>query len=166
MEIKKILDKITARLLIFLMAMMTVNVVWQVVSRYLLGAPSSWTEELARFLLIWLGLLGAAYVAGQKKHLAITLLPSKLTQKKRQGLERLIAVLIIIFALVAFVVGGASLVYITFDLEQNSAALGIPLGVVYAVVPLSGLLVVLYKILELREIGNQVSDTSKMSDTE
>lgn len=166
MEIKKILDKITARLLIFLMAMMTVNVVWQVVSRYLLGAPSSWTEELARFLLIWLGLLGAAYVAGQKKHLAITLLPSKLTQKKRQGLERLIAVLIIIFALVAFVVGGASLVYITFDLEQNSAALGIPLGVVYAVVPLSGLLIVLYKILELREIGNQVSDTSEMSDTE
>lgn len=157
MNIKELLDKFTANLLIFLMAMMTINVVWQVVSRYLLGTPSSWTEELARFILIWVGLLGAAYVVGQKKHLAITLLPSKLSEIRRIKLQRLIALLIIAFVFVAFVIGGSNLVYMTFDLEQNSPALGIPLGVVYGVVPLSGLIIILYKFLELLEMNRTKS---------
>lgn len=157
MKLKETLNKITANVLIVLMAVMTVNVVWQVVSRYLLGSPSSWTEELARFILIWVGLLGAAYVVGQKKHLAITLLPSKLSKIKRLKLERLIALLIIGFAFVAFVIGGMNLVYMTFELEQNSPALGIPLGVIYSVVPLSGLIIIAYKFLDLIELRTQLS---------
>lgn len=158
MNLRIILDKVTANLLIILMAMMTINVVWQVVSRYLLGTPSSWTEELARFILIWVGLLGAAYVVGQKKHLAITLLPSKLSKIKRLNLQRLIALLIIAFVFVAFVVGGFNLVYMTFDLEQNSPAMGIPLGIVYSVVPLSGLIIIAYKLLELIELRGDHSN--------
>lgn len=157
MKLKETLNKITANVLIVLMAVMTVNVVWQVVSRYLLGSPSSWTEELARFILIWVGLLGAAYVVGQKKHLAITLLPSKLSEGKRLRLEKLIALLIIAFAFVAFVIGGMNLVYMTFELKQNSPALGIPLGVVYGVVPLSGLIIITYKFLDLMELRTEQS---------
>ncbi|WP_316931840.1 TRAP transporter small permease [Parabacteroides distasonis] len=47
---------------------------WQVLSRYILVSPSSVTDELAGYLLIWVGLLGAAYVSGKNEHLAIDLL--------------------------------------------------------------------------------------------
>jgi TRAP-type C4-dicarboxylate transport system permease small subunit len=53
------------------MIMMVLNVAWQVLTRFVLQNPSSYTEELARYLLIWLGLLGAGYCVGQRSHLAI-----------------------------------------------------------------------------------------------
>ena len=55
------LDKFLRGMLVFLMTAMVFSVSWQVVSRYLFSSPSSWTEEVARFLLIWIGTLGAAY---------------------------------------------------------------------------------------------------------
>ena len=57
---RKALDIILERILIMLMVLMVFDVVWQVASRYLIGIPSTFTDELAGFLLIWLGLLGAA----------------------------------------------------------------------------------------------------------
>ena len=63
MRIRKIIDKMLESLLIILMAVLVIDVLWQVASRYLLTSPSSITDELAGFLLIWVGLLGAAYVA-------------------------------------------------------------------------------------------------------
>ena len=71
---RKIIDKGLELSLIFLMAFLVVDVLWQVLSRYILVSPSSVTDELAGYLLIWVGLLGAAYVSGKNEHLAIDLL--------------------------------------------------------------------------------------------
>ena len=60
---RRMIDKGLEGLLVFLMAFLVVDVLWQVVSRYVLVSPSSVTDELAGYLLIWVGLLGAAYVA-------------------------------------------------------------------------------------------------------
>ena len=68
---RKIIDKGLELSLIFLMAFLVVDVLWQVLSRYILVSPSSVTDELAGYLLIWVGLLGAAYVSGKNEHLAI-----------------------------------------------------------------------------------------------
>lgn len=142
------LDQFTGALLALLMAVMTVDVLWGVFTRYVVGSQSPWTEELARFLLIWIGLLGAAYVAGQNKHLAIDILPGKLRGRSRRRLLRSIDLLIILFAGTTLVIGGIRLVYITYKLGQASAALQLPLSVVYAIVPLSGLLVIIYKLAD------------------
>lgn len=142
---RKIIDRVLGRFLAFLMGLMVVDVVWQVFSRYILGSPSSFTDELARFLLIWIGILGAAYVSGKGGHLAIDLLPEKLTGRRRDRLLKAIDLLILLFALAVFCIGGVRLVYITLVLDQTSAALQIPLGYVYAVLPISGLLIVYYK---------------------
>lgn len=71
---RKIIDKSLEAILIFLMAFLVVDVLWQVTSRYVLASPSSVTDELAGYLLIWVGLLGAAYVSGCNEHLSIDLL--------------------------------------------------------------------------------------------
>lgn len=147
-------DKILAWFLIALMGIAVLNVLWQVFTRWALQDPSSYTEELARYLLIWIGLLGSAYAVGKKLHLAIDLVPMKLEGRARRWLEIAIQLLIFAFALAVLVGGGIRLVVLMLRFGQVSAALGVPLGIVYLVLPLSGLLIMLYSGVE---IGEQVA---------
>jgi TRAP-type C4-dicarboxylate transport system permease small subunit len=134
-----------------LMGLAVLNVLWQVFTRYVLQNPSAYTDELSRFLLIWVGLLGASYAAGKRMHLAIDLLPGALSERGRAALGLVIEGLVAGFALSVMVFGGARLVSLTLLLEQTSAALRIPLGFVYLVLPISGLLIVFYSLLAMGE---------------
>ncbi|RAI92256.1 TRAP transporter small permease [Algoriphagus yeomjeoni] len=149
-QTKLILDKWIAYLLVILMSLMVVNVTWQVVSRYIFQSPSSFTDELSRYMLIWVGMLGAAYVAGKNEHLAIDILLTKLEEKAQDKLMILINTCIFIFALVVMVIGGSNLVYLTFILEQKSAVLQIPLAYIYGIIPFSGLLVIYYQVVSIK----------------
>lgn len=147
------IDKVLGNFLAFLMMVMTVVVLWGVFTRYVMASQASWSEELARFLLIWIGILGAAYAAGQRFHLAIDLLKPKLTEPNQKRLTIFINVIVIAFALTVMVIGGSRLLYITQVLGQLSPALRVPMWVIYSIVPISGLLVVYYKISDLRELS-------------
>lgn len=155
---KKIVDKILSVILIALMAFMVINVLWQVASRFILNSPSDFTDELAGFQLIWVGLLGAAYGTGQNLHLAIDLLPDKLKGAKKKMLQYFINLCILSFALSVMVIGGIRLVYLTFILEQFSSALQLSMGYVYLVLPLSGVIIVFYCVLEFFQIRNQPNE--------
>ncbi|HSP82759.1 MAG TPA: TRAP transporter small permease [Gillisia sp.] len=146
---KKKLDKVLGSFLVILLVLMVLAVLWQVFSRYVMNSPSSVTEELSRYLFIWIGILGAAYASGQQMHLAIDILHPKLNDKNRMMLRIFINILIILFCLTVLVIGGLNLVYVNYDLGQFSAALNVPLSVVYLVVPLSGVLVIFYKVNEI-----------------
>lgn len=149
MLLRKTIDKILANFLVIIMAAMVLNVLWQVASRFILGSPSSFTDELARYLMIWVGILGAAYVSGRNMHVAIDVLPTRLSPPTQKRLMFIVRILIILFCLLAMVIGGSRLVYITYVLDQNSPALQVPLAVVYAVIPISGLLIIYYKFSDL-----------------
>ncbi len=147
---KEKVDRILGMVLVVIMGVMVVNVLWQVFSRYIIGVPSSFTDELARYLMIWVGILGAAYVSGKKMHVAIDVLPSRSGKRTQKKLRVMVYGLIILFALFAMVMGGSRLVYISYLLGQRSPALQIPLALVYTVIPISGLLVIYYKINDLK----------------
>lgn len=149
MQLRKTIDKILANFLVIIMAVMVLNVLWQVASRFILGSPSSFTDELARYLMIWVGILGAAYVSGRNMHVAIDVLPTRLSPPMQKRLIFVVRILIILFCLLAMVIGGSRLVYITYVLGQNSPALQVPLAVVYAVIPISGLLIIYYKLSDI-----------------
>ncbi|MDP5229515.1 MAG: TRAP transporter small permease [Cellulophaga sp.] len=149
MKIRDTIDKILANFLVVIMAVMVLNVLWQVASRFLLGTPSSFTDELARYLMIWVGILGAAYVSGKNMHVAIDVLPSRLSAATQKKLKFIVRILVMLFCLTAMVIGGSRLVYITYVLDQKSAALQLPLAVVYMVIPISGILIIYYKISDL-----------------
>lgn len=146
---RKLVDKCLERLLMGLMALLVVDVLWQVLSRYVLASPSSFTDELAGFLLIWVGLLGAAYVTGQEGHLAIDLLVRKADAAWQRRLRALSLLVIALFAVAVMIVGGSWLVYTRFYLGVTSASLQVNLGYVYLVLPLSGLLTAYYAIYSL-----------------
>ncbi|MCU0449589.1 MAG: TRAP transporter small permease [Bernardetiaceae bacterium] len=147
---RKTIDFIVSHLLVLLVAVMTLNVIWQVLARYVTQSPGAYTDELAGFLLIWVGMLGAAYATGRNLHLAIDLLPRRASPAAQQRYNVLVNLLIILFAASVMVVGGARLMYLTFSLAQRSAALQLPLGYVYAIIPISGLLIIYYSLGNLR----------------
>lgn len=147
--VRKQIDWITEKILITLMGLLVLDVLWQVASRYLLRDPSSFTDELARYLLIWLTLLGSAYATGKKMHLAIDILPEKLQGNKANLLHRVLYLLVLFFAVVVLIIGGIRLVYISFILGQLAPALQISLGYVYIALPLSGLIISYYSLHEM-----------------
>ena len=141
MTFRNRVDKGLEGLLVTILSVLVLDVLWQVASRYVMNSPSSFTDELAGFLLIWTGLLGAAYVAGKREHLAIDILLQRSSPERRYKLELIISSLIILFAIMVMIIGGSWLVYTRFYLGVKSAALGLPLGVVYLVLPVSGVLI-------------------------
>ncbi len=147
--LRKKIDQILEIVLMVIMSILVLDVLWQVLSRYLLSAPSSFTDELAGFLLIWVGVLGAAWVAGKQEHLAIDLLLQKSSPKNQLRLAVLIQVFIMLFAITVMVIGGSWLVATRFMFQVSSAALHIPLGYVYLVIPISGLLFTFYSLANI-----------------
>ena len=141
-------DRFLEMSLSVLLALMVVNVLWQVASRYLLNDPSSFTDELSRYMLIWLGLFGAAYASGKNMHVSIDLLQRGLSE---QGIfyQKITIKLLIIFFSIVMIIGGLRLVYISFHLGQLSSAMQLPLGYVYMALPLSGVLITFYTALDL-----------------
>ncbi len=143
----RIVDKLLGGVLAVLVAAMVVSVTWQILSRYLFVVPAAWTEELARFLLIWIGMLGAAYAYRTRSHLGLDLLPQRLTGRGKTRLNAVSHLICMIFAATVLVVGGGSLVAMTWELRQYSAAMGLPIAYVYAVIPASGVLICLFALV-------------------
>jgi len=161
--VRKRVDKILEWSLIVLMGANVLNVLWQVFSRFIVRDPSSFTEELARYLLIWVGLLGASYASGHKMHLAIDVLVERLKGKRRALAELSIQSLIFLFALFVMVIGGLRLVIVTLTLNQISASLQIKLGFVYLVVPLSGALIMFYAFAAIIDTIGELKGKSMRS---
>ena len=159
--LRRRLDRILESILVILMSGMVLNVLWQITTRYLLGDPSSVTEEIARFGLIWLGMLGASYGFGRKVHLSVGLVDEFLGSRieedhpLRIGLEIVSLGCVGIFAALILVVGGFNLVSLSLEVNQVSAALGIPLGAVYSVLPISGAIVLFYSGLQAIELSGR-----------
>ena len=136
-------------LLVILFGCLVIDVLWQVLARYLLQGSYSFTEELARFLLIWLSVLGAAYLNACKEHLSMDFLYDRLSKHNQFRLSVFGEGIIFIFALLVMVVGGSNLVYITLHLEQLSGTLRIPLGYVYSILPISGFLIMSFSVYHI-----------------
>jgi TRAP-type C4-dicarboxylate transport system permease small subunit len=140
------IDRILVPILSALMAGLVIVVTWQVVSRYLLRSPSSYTEEIARFMLIWIGLLGAAHAYRTKMHLGLDLLTARLTGSARLWAELFSTACVAGFSVIVMIAGGIQLVSLIGELKQSSAALGIQMAFIYSVIPLTGTIITLYAV--------------------
>lgn len=161
-----IVDRCLKWFLVVLMAVAVLNVLWQVFTRFVIDAPSGFTEELARYLLIWIGIVGSGYAAGKRNHLALELLPERLEGRKLYQLRLVIEGCILTFALLVMVGGGLRLVYVLLSTGQTSSSLNILVGYVYAAVPLSGLIIAFYTVVHIvEEFRNLNGPPENRSDT-
>ncbi len=156
---RKTVDRFIATLLAILLALMTLDVLYGVFTRYLLDNQSEWTDELSRYLMIWVSILGAAYVAGKSNHIAIDLFKRGRYPGRERNLQIFITSVVLVFVIVVFLIGGIRYAFLTFSLGQTSASLNIPVGYVYLILPVSGIFICFYKIHDLLRLVRNKTDS-------
>ncbi|WP_129788701.1 TRAP transporter small permease [Promicromonospora panici] len=159
-HVKRGLDLGLRWLCIGLFAVLVLVVVWQVFTRQVLSAPSTWSEELAKYIFIWLGLFGAALVFGERGHIAVDAVARRLPERAQRWNAVLGQVVIGVFAAAVLVYGG----WQVSELAWNQSMPGLPLkvGWLYLALPLSGFLVLFYTVYHLvavvRGVENATTD--------
>lgn len=149
--VKRVLDHSLEVLAMVVVAVLVLDVLWQVFTRFVLGNPSTWTEELAVFMLIWVSLLGAAVALNRGAHLGIDYFVGKLPHRMKLYTDTFAFLCVAAFSFFVMVVGGADLVASTLELQQVSPALHVKVGYVYLAVPISGFFLTLYAVIGLVE---------------
>jgi TRAP-type C4-dicarboxylate transport system permease small subunit len=149
---KWLLDKSLEAVVTVAMIALLLDVVWQVFSRFLMPTPSAWTEALAIYLLIWVGLLGGSVALNRGAHLGIDYFVLKLPPRKRLYAECFAYTIVFLFSLLVMTVGGFMLVRDILYLGQTSSAIpSLKMGYVYMALPISGLFLTLYSLEFLLE---------------
>jgi len=144
---RKALDWVSEKLSILIIAVMVVLVTWQVVARYIFSSPVPWSEQLSKYLFVWLVLINGAYMFGKHGHMKVAFFQELLPQKIQRWLNIFIELVVIMFALAVLLYGG--LMALRLGIAQTDAALGISMGYVYAALPLSGIITTLYGFIHL-----------------
>ncbi len=143
------IDKILKFVCSAIMGVMAILVVYQVVARYFFRAPSTFSEELMTYLFIWMSLLGGTYVYGKSEHMSMSFLYNKFPAKLQKVVDYLIQGIGFVFG-AALLYGGASIVRLTMN--QQTPALGVPMGYLYMVLPVCGVGILAYSIMNLCEM--------------
>lgn len=156
-KIKKGMNFLLSRIAAVLLSAMTLLVLYQVFTRYVLNSPAAFTEEIVRYLLIWTGFIGAAYAFSTRQHMALVLVRDRLSPNRKKVLMTAIDVLILVFALFV-IIGGTKLALSA--VKEYSALLGISRGLVYSMAPISGVFIILAQIINIYEdvTGNVIEE--------
>lgn len=145
-KINKYVDKIAGSMIVVLFSVMIISCVLQVFTRFVLNDSLSWTEELSRYTFIWANLLGAAFCVRNNKHAQVTVIFDALPSKLRKYFTLIIQLLIITVASV-MVVQGLKVAQITQ--AQFSPSLNIHISLIYLALPVSGLLIIIYSLINI-----------------
>ncbi len=146
-KLKQMIDKAVEWFSIALVIVMVLLVLWQIIARYLLNSPSSFSEALTRYLFVWLVLITSTYAFGSRDHMYISALNDRLRGKTRTVVNILIEILTILFAACVMVFGGS--IITRMQMVSLDSSLHIPMGVVYAVIPVCGVITVFYCICNI-----------------
>ncbi|WP_447893654.1 MULTISPECIES: TRAP transporter small permease [unclassified Vreelandella] len=130
-----------------MLAVMVLVALWQVVSRYLLNDPSTFSQEFLRYSLIWITMIGGALAFHTKKHIAVEMVVNRFSAQRQKMIRYLVLVLLILFSTLVMIYGGIWLVSLT--MSQQTVSLGIPMGYIYLSLPISGVLILWFCIVEL-----------------
>ena len=129
MTVINIIRKINEAAVIIVLALLSTFVVAQVVCRYALGAPLTWSEELARYMQIWMVMLGSAVMMRKGGHLAIDLVTASLPERIKKATD---------------FIG----IFLTINAwRQTSPALNMPMSYVYASLPVGGALILMETVI-------------------
>lgn len=155
-QLRKILDRILNVLAGVSFLAMVALTCWQVFTRYILKNPSSWSEEMVSYLFGWMALLGASIVVGERGHMNIPIVVDRMGEGGRKFFAVFAEVVGCLFAMVILVFGGVQIT--SLAMGQMTSSLGVPIGVFYIVLPLSGVLNIIYTVINIVEILNGTID--------
>ncbi|MCR5137003.1 MAG: TRAP transporter small permease [Oscillospiraceae bacterium] len=161
--IKKVFDKILEVLGTIALGLMSILVVYQVITRYFFNAPSAYSEALSQYLFVWMIMFGSAYVYGSLEHLTIDLLKDKFPPKMNLVVEIITNICLFAFILLICVIGGRN--YTLSQVKRIDPSLHISMAILYASVPFTGIVTLFYSIYNIaRSIRNYRDGKRKTGD--
>ncbi len=149
-KIRKGLDAVVGTICVVLFAMMVLVGTYQIVTRFIFNSPSTVSEELLTYTFAWMAMFATAYVFGKRDHMRMTFVVDKLGASQRKVLEIVIEILVIAFACIVLIYGGFTIMGLT--MTQKTASLGVMMGVIYSVVPITGILIAIYGVLNVVDL--------------
>ena len=149
-KIRKGMNLVVSTICIVLFAVMVIVGTYQIITRFVFNSPSTVSEELLTYTFAWMAIFSSAYVFGKRDHMRMTFIADKLPKEQRKILEIVIELLIIAFAVIVLIYGGFTIMGLT--MTQKTASLGVMMGVVYAVVPICGILIAIYGVLNVIDL--------------
>lgn len=161
-NIRHVLKTILAAVSVTLFTVLVATTTWQVVSRQILNEPSTWSEELARLLFVWLSFLGSAFLFGERGHIAVDFLARKLPFAGQRVAQIFVQAMVLLFALVGLVWGGYLAASIAW--EQNLTALPFTIGWVYLVIPIAGVFIAIFALMDI--VGLSLGETDPYPEIE
>ncbi|MDO5721726.1 MAG: TRAP transporter small permease [Actinomycetaceae bacterium] len=159
-KLKTTVDKVLGLLCIVLFSILVVDVVWQVFTRLVLHNPSTWSEAAATFIFVWLGFLGAAYMVGERGHMAVEFIVKRTPLNVQRIVGITAQVIVIAFAVLVLGWGGTRATTVAW--LQEVSGLPITVGPLYMVMPLSAAFMVFYGLYNIWDLGKDstVPDTA------
>ncbi len=151
-KLEKVLDTVMRFLMAIAMLTLLVFGTWQIFTRWILKNPSTFTDELLRYVLIIAGFIGAAYCFYRDEHLALTLITDKAKGPFKVILEIFIEACILFFVVYVFIIGGMKLVSTATNV---SSVMHIPMKTLYMIEPVCGVLIVLARILKYAQMFSE-----------
>lgn len=160
---RKCINLILSSACAFIFAAMVVIGTYQIITRFIFNNPSTISEELLTYSFTWMALLATAYVFGKRDHMRMGFLADKFNLACQKVLQIVSELLVMLLALAVMVYGGFTIMQLT--MTQSTASLGIPMGVVYMIIPISGILIVIYSIMNIIDLATgQSSEPSGSSE--
>ena len=148
-KLETILDAVMRFLMAFSMFILVAFGTWQIFSRWVLRDPSTFTDELLRYVLIIAGMIGSAYCFYRDEHLALTLLTDRAKGIFKVILSVFIEACILFFVIYVFIYGGMKL---SNTATNVSSVMRIPMKTLYLIEPFCGVLIVLARILKYAQL--------------
>lgn len=156
-NIKNMLTKILEIICIVLFVFITCIGTYQIVVRYVFNSPSTISEELLTYSFTWLALLAAALVFGKKEHMRMSFIADKFKGKTAIFMSIVSEILVLLFAALVLVYGGGSITKLTAT--QITASLGVNMSYIYMILPVCGVIIVVYSILNIIEYLNKLKES-------
>lgn len=148
---RKAIDNVLSSACAIIFAAMVVIGTYQIITRFIFKNPSTISEELLTYSFTWMALLATAFVFGKRDHMRMGFMADKLNEAGRKVLAIVAEFLIILLSGCVMIYGGFNIMKLT--MTQSTASLGIPMGVVYTIIPVSGILILIYSILNIIDLA-------------
>lgn len=151
-KLRKALDKFLSVLAGGSMAVMVILTTYQVITRYIFKAPSTWSEELVGYLFGWSTMFGATIVSGERGHMRIPIIIDRFSPTLRKAFHIFGEVIAFLFSATILVFGGYQVSNLAMG--QQTSSLGVAVGVFYWVMPICGVVILLYSVMNIIGIAN------------
>lgn len=145
--VRRMIDRVLAVICVAIFAALVIVVSWQVISRQVLGAPASWTEESARYVFVVLALLGAALVFSERGHIAVEILVKKFPVPVQRVVALAVEASIVFFAGYVMIFGGYEVAMNAWN--QNISTMPVSVGQVYLILPVAGALITFFALCHI-----------------